>query len=488
MKYLLAVFAFLFLVGSVQYVAAQELGGGVDKKGSWYVGEGLKTGDRFEYSLCHVEYKECKPLVLDFWVKGDIVEGTETKWLVETVVYDGNDIIKGQVHLGKVAPEPTGGSSELRLYASVFKSSIVWLSAFATSYGGEGGEGPKQFSDISWGKIANIGGQQVKPTLIGSVNTREGVIPDAVQITWRTGGYTSEIWIVDGFPFPVKASTWTHVSEGIPPQEYKFELLDYEDDVTKDPYADIVSTESVKKGLNCSEIYDRTTIKKTSSGSSYLIDLKYGPSEIKFGCDIDWIINFRSPYDETDFLYQVQYDIWVEDPTSKKIVKSLAADEGTQFLYSPSGQVIRSMNVDTSFNPTKYIVVVYGLAPKDQVPSTLLETLEINVPFDGSNSPVTPEPAPPLAPEPAAVPEWIKNSASFWVQGHTSDDEFVSAMQYLINEGIIVLPPTEKDHDSKDIPTWIKQTVGFWVDGHTTNTEFINAIQYLVKQGIIVLS
>ena len=111
MKYLLTTFAFLFLVGAVQYAAAQELGGGVDKEGSWYVGEGLKTGDRFEYSVCHVEYKECKPLVMDFWIKGDIVEGTETKWLVETVVYDGNKIIKGQMHLGKLAP--------------------VWLSAFA---------------------------------------------------------------------------------------------------------------------------------------------------------------------------------------------------------------------------------------------------------------------------------------------------------------------------------------------------------------------
>ncbi len=481
MKHILAAFAFLFLVGSVQYVAAQELGGGVDKEGSWYVGEDLKMGDRFEYSLCHVEYKECKPLVLDFWVKGDIVEGTETKWLVETVVYDGNDIIKGQMHLGKVAPEPTGGSSELRLYASVFKSSIVWLSAFATSYGGEGGEGPKQFSDISWGKIANIGGQQVKPTMIGSVSTREGIITDAVQITWRTGGYTSEIWIVDEFPFPVKASTWTHVSEGIPPQEYKFELLDYEEGVTKDPYADIVSTELAKKGLNCSEIYDRVTIKKTSSGASYLIDLKYGPSEIKFGCDIDWIINFRSPYDETDFLYQVQYDIWVEDPTSRKIVKSLAEDEGTKFLYSPSGQVIRSMNVDTLFNPTKYIIVVYGLAPKDQIPSTLLETLEINVPFDGSNLPATPEPA--------AVPEWIKNSASFWIQGHTSDEEFISAIQYLVNQGVIVLPPTESYSSTDEgIPDWIKQTVGFWVDGHTSDAEFVSAIQYLVKQGTIVLA
>ena len=44
MKYLLTTFAFLFLVGAVQYAAAQELGGGVDKE-SWYVGEGLKTGD-----------------------------------------------------------------------------------------------------------------------------------------------------------------------------------------------------------------------------------------------------------------------------------------------------------------------------------------------------------------------------------------------------------------------------------------------------------
>ena len=46
MKYLLTTFAFLFLVGAIQYAAAQELGGGVDKEGSWYVGEGLKTGDR----------------------------------------------------------------------------------------------------------------------------------------------------------------------------------------------------------------------------------------------------------------------------------------------------------------------------------------------------------------------------------------------------------------------------------------------------------
>ncbi len=477
MKYISAAFVILFVIGAAQHAAAQDIGGGVDKKGTWYVGEGLKIGERFEYSVCHVAYKECTPLVMDFWIKGNIVEGTETKWLVETVVYDGKKIIKGQMHLGKVAPEPTGGSLELRSYASVFKSSIVWLSAFATSYGGEGGEGPKEFKAVSWGKIGNIGGQQVKPTQIETVSTREGIIYDAVQVSWRTGGSTSKIWIVDEFPFPVKASTWVHVAEGIPPQEYKFELLNYEDGVTEDPYADIVPTALKIKPINCPTDYDYVKVKKTSSGNSYLIDLKYGPPEIKFGCDIEWIINFRSPYDESDFVYQVQYDIFVEDPNNAEIVQSLAKDEGSQFLYSASGQIRRHMETDTFFNPTKYIVIVYGLAAKDEVPKELPETLEINVPFNEPTVPVK------------FVPKWIKKSASFWIQGNTSDIEFVSAMQYLVNEGIIVLPQTEKTQDSGgNILNWIKQTVRFWVDGHTTDAEFTNAIQYLVKQGIIVLS
>ena len=101
----------------------------------------------------------------------------------------------------------------------------------------------------------------------------------------------------------------------------------------------------------------------------------------------------------------------------------------------------------------------------------------------------TPELVSPPTPEPAAVPEWIKNSASFWVQGHTSDEEFISAIQYLVNQGVIILPPTESGSSTDEgIPDWIKQTVGFWVDGHTSDDEFVSAIQYLVKQGTIVLS
>ena len=38
------------------------------------------------------------------------------------------------------------------------------------------------------------------------------------------------------------------------------------------------------------------------------------------------------------------------------------------------------------------------------------------------------------------------------------------------------------------VPAWIKNTVGFWVDGQVSDTEFLNAVEYLADQGIIQVS
>ena len=115
---------------------------------------------------------------------------------------------------------------------------MVWLSAFANA------NEPKRFSMPSWGKIANIGGEQILPKEIvpGGLTTPAGHFDDVVLVGWRTGGASSSIWVSDEFPFPIKALTWTHVSEGIPPKEYEFELQEYTAGVTENPFAGIVST------------------------------------------------------------------------------------------------------------------------------------------------------------------------------------------------------------------------------------------------------
>ncbi|MDH5416307.1 MAG: peptidase, partial [Nitrosopumilus sp.] len=99
---LIPIFAAL-LLGSLSLPSAfaQFQSGGVDKEGSWYAGEGLKQGDFFSYSLCHVDYKECAKFEMDMWIKGDKQVGSETKWLAEVVIYDGNKRVVGEMELGK---------------------------------------------------------------------------------------------------------------------------------------------------------------------------------------------------------------------------------------------------------------------------------------------------------------------------------------------------------------------------------------------------
>lgn len=49
------------------------------------------------------------------------------------------------------------------------------------------------------------------------------------------------------------------------------------------------------------------------------------------------------------------------------------------------------------------------------------------------------------------IPSWIKNTASFWVDEQISDQEFLNALQFLVNEKILVIP-TETDQKPSALP------------------------------------
>lgn len=470
----------IFGTVSLPLAHAQFQSGGVDKEGSWYVGEGLQQGDFFSYELCHVDYKECQQFEMDFWIKGDRQVGTENKWVAEVVIYDGNKIVTGELELGKVAPEPTGGSVDLSKYRGAFKSSIVWLSAFATSYGGEGGEGPKKFSAKSWGKIGNIGGEQVLPTAIEDVTVPAGTF-ESVLVTWRTGGYTSKVWVVDDFPFPVKAATFTHVSEGIPPPEYQYQLLDYKQNVQESPFGKIIESEKIFQDRGCPEVKTpQASVKKNTNKFAYQIHAFYTPEEPIKNCPMKWLIKFISVYDDTEFLNQVQYDLLVVDDNLTPI-RSLSQEEGRQFLYSPSGQAIVDMVVKEDPGTANYVIWVYGLAPEGTLPSTSPDYLEIQLPIktlDGQETPST-----------LNIPSWIKNNAKWWSNGEIDDNSFVQGIQFLIKEEIMTIPPTSQGTGTgNEIPQWIKNNAGWWADGSISDSDFVQGIQFLIKEGILRIS
>ncbi|MCV0431276.1 peptidase [Nitrosopumilus sp.] len=476
---------------SIPSAFAQFQSGGVSSDtvpdgSSWYAGEGLKQGDFFSYSMCHVDYKECSKFEMDMWIKGDKQVGSETKWLAEVAVFDGKKVIVGEMELGKIAPEPTGGSTELGVYRGAFKSSIVWLSAFATSDDSSGGKGPKKFSDKSWGKIGNIGGEQVVPMKIENIVVPAGSW-ETVQVGWKTGGVTSKVWIVDDFPFPIKAKTFTHVSEGIPPTEYEFTLLDYKENVSKSPIAQYHSSADEFQAAGCETDFEKeVSVKKPTKNFDYQIHAFYGPEDPVKGCEMQWLIKFISKYDDTEFLNQVQFDFLVVDDNLKPL-RSIAQEEGRDYLYSPSGQYILDMIVKEDPGTVNYVVWVYGLAREGIVPNVASDFLKIPVTIYAGDGtiPSIPDPVPTQE-----IPSWIKNNAGWWADGAIDDDSFVQGIQFLIKEGIMKIPPTSQGAagGSNEIPSWIKNNAGWWADGAIDDDSFVGGIQFLIEEGIMSVS
>ena len=91
--------------------------------------------------------------------------------------------------------------------------------------------------------------------------------------------------------------------------------------------------------------------------------------------------------------------------------------------------------------------------------------------------------------EQIAIPDWIKNNAGWWATDQIDDSAFVQGIQYLIKEGIMIIPSTETSESmgSQVVPAWIKNNAGWWATDQIDDSAFLKGIQYLIQNGIIVI-
>ena len=87
------------------------------------------------------------------------------------------------------------------------------------------------------------------------------------------------------------------------------------------------------------------------------------------------------------------------------------------------------------------------------------------------------------------IPSWIKNNAGWWATDQIDDSSFLLGIQYLIKEGIMVIPPTEtsESSSSQEVPGWIKNNAGWWAEGQIDDNTFVSGIQFLISAGIIII-
>ena len=88
------------------------------------------------------------------------------------------------------------------------------------------------------------------------------------------------------------------------------------------------------------------------------------------------------------------------------------------------------------------------------------------------------------------VPEWVKNNAGWWANGDIGESDFISGIQFLIEDGIIAVPQTETSSSKKpnSVPEWVKNNAGWWANGDIGESDFISGIQFLVKTGLVSVS
>ena len=165
--------------------------------------------------------------------------------------------------------------------------------------------------------------------------------------------------------------------------------------------------------------------------------------------------------------------------------RSVAQEEGKNFLYSASGQVRTFTIVDEPPGIAHYVIWIYGTSPDYVVPP--LEELDY-LPLDITISGESTSSSPPKTT--VQIPDWIKNNAKWWADGQIDDNSFVQGIQFLIKEGIMKIPSTTQGSGSgsNEIPSWIRNNAGWWADGAITDNDFVQGIQFLIQNGIMRIS
>ncbi|MCH8915845.1 MAG: hypothetical protein IIA82_08405 [Thaumarchaeota archaeon] len=94
------------------------------------------------------------------------------------------------------------------------------------------------------------------------------------------------------------------------------------------------------------------------------------------------------------------------------------------------------------------------------------------------------------------IPSWIKNTAGFWVDDQISDSEFIAALQFLVKEGILMIPqPVEEKQEQqsgfsntncrKDLTGFVTMT-GKFTNGQTPASQIYFILGVLDADGAVL--
>ena len=275
-------------------------------QGDWYPGIGVKQNMYVRYQIQDYDTNERQPFVLTLYFKQQQQDGS---WIVPAYVEANGRVLQGTLRLSDSMSPLAGGDvpPEMNDFVGGYQDSLLWLDAFTTK------SAPLSLTAGSWGKIAAIGGQEVKPvgtekvSFAGAQNMCGASSCDATRVNWRKG-VDSNVWVVSNFPFPVKAQTYADVTQPPQPIQYAFELLE-----TGTGQPPVAAAASAGAGQATKPPLDRTT-----NDGSHVI-LTWNPIDIQPNSNITFGIGFEDSHAFP--LQDVSYSFAVKDANNGQTIQ-----------------------------------------------------------------------------------------------------------------------------------------------------------------------
>lgn len=275
---------------------------------NWYLGEGAKKGMYVKYNILDIDTNNGRPFDMTIYFKEKDDKGN---WIAPVFVVDEGRVIAGTFRLSALDLTALGTSEippEMAKYRSAYTNSLKWLSAYVPYPG-------QSLSSASWGKIGSIGGSEIKPSGTAKLTLPAFPKPIDTTIIRYHKSVDSDIYVLNEFPYPVKAKTFVDVTTGKPRVQFQFTLLATGQGEPSKPEA---ASFAAKPPLT----------ERTPRGT-YYIRLNWEPETIHVGNETRFNIEFL---DDTQFpLNGVSYDIKMSNSNGTAILdlKNKFADTGT---------------------------------------------------------------------------------------------------------------------------------------------------------------
>jgi hypothetical protein len=316
----------------------------------WYPGEGVKQDMYVKYRIQDYDTNSRQPYVMTLYFQQQDQDGN---WIVPTYVEANGRVLQGTLKLSEGMSPLAGGEvpQEMRDFVAGYQNSLLWLDAFTTL------SAPLSLTAGSWGKIAAIGGSEVKPTgteqvtFAGAQSLCGAPSCEATLVSWHKG-VDNKVWVVNEFPFPVKAETFADVTTPPAPIQYSFELLETGSGQPAAPTG---------TGQASGPPLDRTT-----TDGSHVI-LTWDPVDIQPNRTVNFGLELRDASNSP--LQNVAYDFTVKDANG-------------QIIQEFNDQLAQSGNAtqQVTFNSTGPKTVTVTLNSVGSRPTgQLIETTDFNI-------------------------------------------------------------------------------------------------------------